>query len=287
LHPRSADTALATRLAEVESQTKALSDSIAAINRRLDQIAVEAQGARERSDSATAAAKTATDKADATADAVKGATQNSVQRGDIDALAARIAALENSIQKLSVATAHQTSDGEDRAARAAVAAEVLSAAVERGAPYQAELAAVKSFNADQSAVAALEPFASRGVPSDTELAHELQQLIASLKPAPVTAPSSAGGFLGRLEGNAKNLVHITPVNAPPGNEPSSAVARLEADAAHTDIAAALSDIAGLPQSAKASAEPWVQKATAREAALAASRRVAAAALAALTGVKTQ
>lgn len=287
LKPRSADTALASRLTDVQAQTKALSDSVAAINRRLDQIAAVAEGAREGSNSATAAAKTATDKADAAAAAAKGATQNSVQRSDLDALAAHIAALENSIQKLSAATTHQAFGAEDRAARAAVAAQALRAAVERGASYRAELATMKSFNMDKSAIAALEPFASAGVPTDTELAHGLQQLIASLKPAPVAAPSNTRGFLGQIEDNAKNLVRITSIDAPSNNERSPVTVRLDADARHIDIPAALSDIARLPQSAKALAEPWVQKATARNAALAASQRIAADALAALTSVKTQ
>jgi hypothetical protein len=301
LQPRSADTALATRLANVDAQIKTLSDSLAAINRRLDEIAVAAQTAREHADAAntsaqsatdnanaaTAAAKGASEKADAAAQAVNGATQNSVQRSDLDALAARIAALENSIKSLSTATTNVATSADDRAARAAVAAEALRAVVERGAPYQAELAAVKSFGADQSAITALEPFAVSGVPTDAELARELAQLLPSLQPQSGTA-SSSGGFLGRLEDNAKNLVRITPIDAPPsGNDPSSVLARLNADARHADIAAALTDIAQLPPSTKPRVDAWVQKAKARDAAIAASRRITADALAALTNIKSQ
>ena len=46
-------------------------------------------------------------------------------------------------------------------------------------------------------------------------------------------------------------MRITPVDAPPGDDPSSVVARINVDAAHADIAAALADIAKLaamPQS---------------------------------------
>jgi hypothetical protein len=302
LQPQSANTALAGHVADLQAQIKAVSDSLAAINRRLDDIAVAAKSARERADAAaaaaqsatdnasaaTAAAKTATDKADAAAQAVNGATQNPVQHSDLDALAARIAALEKSIGTLSTATTSQATSADDRAARAAVAAEALRAVVERGASYQAELAAVKSFGADQSAIAALEPFAESGVPTDAELAHELAQLLPSLQPSSGTARlTSGGGFLGRLEANAKSLVRITPIDAPPGDDPSSVLARLNADAAHADIAAALTDIAKLPQSAKSRVDAWVQKANARNAAIAASRRIAADALAALSNVKSQ
>ena len=70
-------------------------------------------------------------------------------------------------------------------------------------------------------------------------------------------------------------------------DPSSALARLNADAARADIAAALKDISNLPPSAKAAAEPFVQRVNARNAALAATRRIAAAALAELAGANTQ
>jgi hypothetical protein len=57
--------------------------------------------------------------------------------------------------------------------------------------------------------------------------------------------------------------------------------RINFDAAHGDVDAALTDIAKLPDTAKTIAAPWVQKAQARNAAVAASRQLAANALAAL------
>ena len=95
-------------------------------------------------------------------------------------------------------------------------------------------------------------------------------------------PSSGGStFLDRLEANAQHLVRITPVDAPAGNDPSAVIARIEVDAEHADIAAALTDIAALPEAAKPLAADWVEKAKARDAAIAASRQIAADALAAL------
>jgi hypothetical protein len=67
-----------------------------------------------------------------------------------------------------------------------------------------------------------------------------------------------------------------------GNDPSAVIARLTLDAAGADIAAALSDVAALPNSAKAAAADWVQRAQARDAAIAASRQIAADALAGLS-----
>ena len=94
--------------------------------------------------------------------------------------------------------------------------------------------------------------------------------------------ASNNSFLGRLENNARRLVEITPVDAPPGDDPASVVTRISVDAAHADIAAALADIAKLPDAAKPLAAAWVEKAQARDAAIAASRKLAADALAALS-----
>jgi hypothetical protein len=290
LQTRPADSALTARVADVEAQIKALSDSLAAINRRLDEIAAAAQSAGQRADAANQAAASATQKANAASDAAHGiaqnAAQNSVQRKDLDALAARIAALEKSIKALSDATAHRAANADDRAARAAVAAEALRATVERGAPYRTELAAVKSFGADQNDVSALEPFAANGVPTAAELARALSRLTPSL--AKASGPKiSDSGFLGSLEDHAKTLVRITPIGAPAGDDPSAVIARLDADAAHADIAAALADIDRLPPAAKSLTDSWVRQAKARAQAIAAGRRMAAAAFAGLSSTNTQ
>jgi hypothetical protein len=87
--------------------------------------------------------------------------------------------------------------------------------------------------------------------------------------------------LGRLESNAQKLVHITPIDAPVGDDPASVIARINVDAARADIPAALADIAKLPDQAKSVADPWVKKAQDRNAAIAASRRIDADAFAAL------
>jgi len=76
-------------------------------------------------------------------------------------------------------------------------------------------------------------------------------------------------------------VRIAPLNAPPGNDPQAVADRIRLDAVHADIGAALADINALPDAAKPLAAAWSKKAAAREAALAASRQIAAEALAAL------
>jgi hypothetical protein len=268
--PSQPDPAMASRLAAAEAATKSLSDSLAALTHRTDDAAAAAQNALAQAKSASTAA-----------DAAKSAAQTTVARSDLEALAARIAALESTVKTLGDDLKHLTATADDRAARLAVAAEALRATVERGAPYPAELAAAKALGADQSATAPLEPFAAAGVPEARALARELATLTPALQQAaePVASGSS---FLGRLESNAQRLVRIAPVDAPPGDDPSSVVTRISVDAAHADIAAALADIGKLPDAAKPLAAAWVEKAQARNAAIAASRKLAADALAALS-----
>ena len=264
-----ADQALAARVAAAEAQTKSLADSLAALGRRLDEVAAASQSALAQ---AKTAAATATD-------AMKNATRTGVEQSDIDALNNRIAALESTMKSLSTGT-QRTSSADDRAARLTVATEALRAAVDRGAPYQAELAVAQALGADKTATAPLEPFAADGLPNAAALAHEFALLTPSLLQASGAAPRESS-FLGNLEAHAQKLVRITPIEAPAGDDPASVIARINIDAAHGDIAAALAGIARLSESARALAASWVKKAEAREAASAASRRIAADALAAI------
>ena len=269
LQARQADGALANRIATAEAEAKALGDTLAALNRRLDDIAVTARGALARADAASAAA-----------DASKKAAQTGVERGDLDALANRLAGLERAVKSLGDDVARRTSSADDRAARMAVAAEALRAVVERGAPYQAELAAMKSLGVEQSALAPLDPFATDGIPGTAALARELAALTPALLRASGAAPGE-GSFLGRMEMSAQKLVRITPVDAPPGDDAAAVLARANAAAARGDLDAALADIARLPEAERSLAEPWTKKMQARESAIAAGRRIAADALAAL------
>jgi hypothetical protein len=142
------------------------------------------------------------------------------------------------------------------------------------------LAAVKSLGADQTTLAPLEPFAVSGVPSTAALAHELATLAPALTEA-VEPKQTQSTFLDRIEVNAQRLVRSTPLDAPTGDDPRSVAMRISFDASHGDIDAALADIAKLPDAAKAIATSWVQKAQARNAAIAASLKLTANALAAL------
>jgi hypothetical protein len=272
--PRS-DPALGSRMADVAAQTKSLADNLAALTRRVDENAAASQSASRQADTALNAALAAKS-------ATEAASKDQVHHEDIEALANRIVALESAVKGLAAATAPLASAGaNDRTARLTVAAEALRAAVERGTPFQAELNAVQALGVDQKAAAALEPFAASGVPSPAALARELEALIPALEQA-AEPQSGDTSLIERFKANAQKLVRITPLNAPPGNDPGAALDRIRFDAAHADIAAARAALNTLPDAAKPLAAAWSKKAADREAALSASREIAAGALAALT-----
>jgi hypothetical protein len=263
------DEALVSRIAAAEAQTKALSDQLSALARRVDDVAAISQTALAEAKAAAPAA-----------DGAKTAAQAAAQRADLDALAQRVAALESAIKSLGSELTQRTSRADDRATRVTVAAEALRATVERVAPYQAELAAVKSLGVEDATLAPLTPFAADGVPSAATLAREFATLLPSLSQAPTT-PTRDTSYLERLETYAQNFVRITPADAPPGDDASAVVARINDDVTRGDFANALAAIASLPGGARSAAQSWVKKVEAREAALTASRRIAGDALTAL------
>jgi hypothetical protein len=270
-----ADPALANRIASLEGSLKALGENVGVLGRRSDEIAAAARAAAMRAD-ANAAKLAEIER--------RLAQPPAVARADFDALAGRVAALERAAKSLEAALqaalAKQRAAEADRPARLAVAATLLAGAVERGAPFAAELAAVKALAGDAKPIAALEPFAATGVPAGAALARELLALVPALEAAS-GAPPRDRGFFDRLAANAGKLVRIRPLDEPAGTDVAAIVMRIEVKAVRGDVAGALAELAQLPPDVRAPAEPWIAKAQARAAALEASRRLAADALAGL------
>jgi hypothetical protein len=139
---------------------------------------------------------------------------------------------------------------------------------------------LQALGADPKALPALAPFAASGIPSAASLSGELLVLMPALNKAGGT-PAPEGGVLARLAADAKSLVRIRPIGDVKGDDPAAILACAELRATKSDIPGALAELAKLPEDARAPAQAFIAKAQAREAALDASRRLAADALAAL------
>ena len=262
------DASVTERLAATDNAMKSLGIALTALNRRSDDIAATASQARERAD---AAAQAVAELRASVQEAAKNSSAG-ISPGELDALQKRIAALEQSAKAARDDIARASSA--DIAARLALSAAGLRDAVASGAPFAAELAQAKLLGADDKVLVPLAPFAAAGVQTAPALAQELRALLpAMLKISGAQAPE--GGFLERLQANAGKLVRVRPVDAPPGDDASALLARLEIDAVKADIAAALTDLGKLADATRAPAQAWINKANARQAALAAARQYAA------------
>lgn len=262
------DKTVAERLATADNALKSLGIALTALNHRTDDIAADAKQARDRAD---AADKAVSELRASLQDVAKNAS-GGVPAAALDALQTRVAALERSVQATRAELTKTTVT--DQAARLAVSAAGLRDAVERGAPYAAELAQAKSLGADAKMLAPLAPFAQSGVPSKPALAHALTALMPAMLKASGDQAAS-GGFFDRLQANASRLVRIEPVEAPQGDAPADVLARIEVAAAKADIDGALVDLAKLAPAARAPAQAWIAQAKARQAALAAAQQFAA------------
>ncbi len=266
------DGSVAERIAAVRNSINSLSADLVALYRRNGEIAANATNARTRAEAAQkAVAELGTSVQEFAKNATKYAAAG-ISSAELDALQKRIAALEQSAKLAREDIAKASSA--DIAARLALSASMLRDAVTSGAPFEAELAQLKSLGGDDKALATLMPFAATGVPTAPALAQELHTLLpAMLKISDASAPQ--GGFLDRLEANAGQLMRFRPLNAPAGDDASSVLARLEVDTSKADIAAALDDLGKLDSTARVPAQAWIAKARARQAALAAAKQFAA------------
>jgi hypothetical protein len=258
------DGALAARVAALETQVQALAETVGVLGRRNDEALSAAREARVRADAGAAEISELAQK-----------PPGAVDRSEFETLANRVAAAERSEK-----AAKSAAESADRAVRLALAATALNAAVERGDAFAVELAAVKTLVADPKLVAALEPFARAGVPTAAALGRQFSELTPALQQA--AEPPPREGVLGRLQMNAEKLVRIRRVDEAPGNDAAAIVARSEAKAARGDLAGTAAELAQLAPNARAPAEAWIKSVQARTAAIDASRRLAADALAGLS-----
>src|SRR5207302_185454 len=155
----------------------------------------------------------------------------------------------------------------------------LDVSVRQGEPYAAALAAAKSLAENADALKPLDGFAATGVPSAASLNRELLTLVPKLSPAQESG-TSGSGIVDRLQAGAAKLVRIERTDGV-GNDRGAVVARVTAAALRNDFAEARRELKTLAPADRAAAQGWLDKADARDTALAASRQFASEAMAAL------
>jgi hypothetical protein len=211
---------------------------------------------------------------------------------DLSAINARIAEIERATRaqaaeitqqasKISAAKPADAKPADDVPLRRLVAASLLDVLVRVGDPFVTALAATKSLTPDADALKPLDAFAVRGVPNVNALCRELITIVPKLNPpAPDNTATTGTGIVDRLQAGAAKLVRVQRADAT-GDDRGSIVARVTAAGLRNDLAEARRELNTLPAADRAPAQAWLDKADARDAALAASRKLAADAMAAL------
>jgi hypothetical protein len=279
-----ADTAaidgLAARVASVESKTNAPPPAVpdAAAAARIESL--EKSSASLRAE--LAAARAQSEKLAALVNDMKSAPREPSPQPDLSAINERLAQIERTTRAQGSEIAQENAKpADDVPLRRVVAASLLDISVRQGDPYVAALAAAKSLTADADALKPLDGFAASGVPSSASLCRELLTLVPKLSPpAPENPAAAAGGIIDRLQAGAARLVRIERTDAV-GNDRGAVVARVTAAALRNDSNEARRELNTLSAADRAAAQSWIDKADARDAALAASRQFAASAITAL------
>ena len=276
--------ALGARLSSVEAKTSKPAGPVtdAAAAARID--ALEKSIASLRSD--LGASRAQSEKLAAAVGAIKSAPSGDVTTApDLSGINAgindRLDKLERAQRAEGAAIAQDNAKpADDAPLRRVVVASLLDLSVRQGEPYATTLAAAKALVPDAGALKPLDSFATTGVPTAAGLSRELLTLIPKLTP-PAQASGSAGSDLvDRLKAGAERLVRIERTDGV-GNDPGAIVARVTAAALRNDANEARRELNTLSSDDRAAAQSWIDKANARDAALAASRQFAADAMAAL------
>jgi hypothetical protein len=269
---------LSARLASLEAKTSkpatAAPDPAAAA--RLEALEKSVTALR----SELAATRAQSEKLAAAVDDVKSSPSQAAPSPDLAAINERIAQLERAAPAQNSAIADNAKPADDLPLRRIVAAALLDVMVRSGDPYPAALSAAKALTDNAETLKPLEGFAASGVPTPAALSRELLTLVPKLSPPAPENPTTGAGLVERLQAGAAKLVRIERTDAV-GNERGNVVARVTAAALRNDVAEARRELNTLPPADRAAAQGWLDKADARDAALAASRKFAADAMAAL------
>jgi hypothetical protein len=203
---------------------------------------------------------------------------------DLSGITAQIDKIESAVRAQAAEIAQQagkiaekpaeTKPADDLPLRRVVAASLLDVLVRTGDPYPSALAAAKTLAPNADALKPLEQFAASGVPSAGRLSSELLALVPKLSPpTPQDNATTGTGVIERLQAGAAKLVRIERTDTV-GSDRGAVVSRATAAALRNDINEARRELKTLAPADRTAAQAWLDKADARDAALAASRQFA-------------
>lgn len=271
--------ALSSRVSDLEEQVSKRAAPDPAMASRLDALEKSIAGLRNELTAAKAQSQTLATELDAVKSAPPPAAAPAAP--DLAAIKDRLAEVERAVRTDRENLAQVTDKpADDTALRRLVVASMLEISVRQGQPFSEALDAAKALAPDPQQLKPLEIFASSGVPSPAALCRELLTLVPKLEPPPPPNATAATGIVDHLKAGAAKLVRIERTDGV-GNDRGAIVARVTAAALRNDLPDARRELSSLNPDDRAAAQVWIEKASQRDAALAAARQFATEAMAAL------
>ena len=173
----------------------------------------------------------------------------------------RLATLENSMSALSTKVDGQAAQP---GIALAVATAALKSATERGTSFASELDTLAALAPDRPEIAALRPYAEKGVPSHDMLVEAMEPAATAMLAAATPVDANAG-VLDRLLNSAESLVTVRPIGAVEGDSVGAIIARMEVALKAGDIDAAVAEFDTLPEPVKAAGGSFAEGLKARQA----------------------
>lgn len=171
----------------------------------------------------------------------------------------RIATLEQSVTTLAARVDAQAAQPK---VALAIATAALKQALERDAPFVAELETFAAIAPDAPELAALRAHAEKGVSTRASLIEDMpaaaNAMIAAADPVDQDA-----GFFARLLDSAESLVSVRPIGEVAGEGAPETVARMEVAVNQGDLAKAVAEYETLPDAAKAAGAAYADRIKAR------------------------
>lgn len=231
-------------------------NGVQALDARIKQIDTAVAALRQQQDAGAAASGDIT----ALGERIAGVEALAKANGETIATAdGKLAALEQKVTDLAGKVEAQA--GQPKVALA-IAASALKSAIERGAPFEAELETFTAISPDAPGIAGLRAYAQKGVPTlagiQAETKPAIQAMIAADRPVDEQA-----GVLDRLVSSAQSLVSVRPVGPVEGTGVPETTARMEFEINSGELDKALAEYDSLPEAVKAAGGQLAEKIRAR------------------------
>jgi hypothetical protein len=167
----------------------------------------------------------------------------------------KLAAVEKSIADLD---ARVDAQAQQPKIALAISTAALKSAIDRGAPFAAELETFAAIAPDAPGLAELRAHAEAGIPTRDDLLNEFEPAAAAMIAAETPVNPNAGYF-DRLLQSAESLVTVRPVGEVAGTGAGAVVARMQVALQAGDLDKAYAEFESLPEPVRAAAGDFGKK----------------------------